>query len=230
MSTHVNDVAAASFSNANAVIDEDYKALSVAAVLSVVIALCGTVGYYFWGLLVIPIIGAFFGIFGLRSIKKYSGELTGRTLAIAGIVLNAVIFLTATAQHIYIYATEVPDGYTRTAFRSLMGPKNADNYPTPEAIDLDGEQIFIKGYVHLASVSSNSSRNFILVPDYATCCFGKDPPLTHMIEVIMLNDLVVKPSTKRLSLAGTFSCSTVLKQKNGVEGVYYQLEVDQICN
>ncbi len=91
----------------------------------------------------------------------------------------------------------------------------APDAPTKEALSLDGKKIFLKGYVHPTSVTSTSAKNFVLVPDWATCCFGGQPPLTHMVEVNLKGDMSVRASQRKIKLAGTLKVDKNLKPISG---------------
>jgi hypothetical protein len=71
-------------------------------------------------------------------------------------------------------------------------------------------------------------RQFILVPDKGTCCFGGNPKLTDMIEVTLQDSLRVNYSFRKRGLAGTLRVDTTTKPVNGLGGVYYQLEADYV--
>ncbi|MFY8200188.1 MAG: DUF3299 domain-containing protein, partial [Pirellula staleyi] len=102
----------------------------------------------------------------------------------------------------------------------------APDLPTPEAVALNGKKVFLKGYIHPTSVASNAAKTFVLVPDISTCCFGGQPPLTHMIEVKLVNDKYAGKSLRCFSLAGILEVHPYLKPVEGLEGVFYQLEAE----
>ena len=90
--------------------------------------------------------------------------------------------------------------------------------------------IFIKGYVHPAIATSGKVDNFILVRDYGTCCFGGQPPPTHMMEVkIVGNAPRVKYSTTVVRLAGKFRVMPPQSRESlDVKNVIYYLEADYV--
>jgi hypothetical protein len=208
--------------------DIGYKSVSRGAVFAFILALCSPLSFYTPAVLFLPLAGVFFAVSALVSFRRYPDELTGRPLAYAGFALAGITLIAAPIQHAYIYATEVPEGYERISFGDLKSPLGSPDRPTKAALALDGKKVFLRGYVHLASCSSSSVKNFILVPDLATCCFGKQPPLTHMIEVNLGGDLLIEPSMRKLRLAGTLYVDSQLKQLSSVQGVYYQMRVDHL--
>jgi hypothetical protein len=208
--------------------DIGYKSVSRGAVFALILAILSPLSFYTPAVLFLPIAAMFFAVSALISFRRYPEELTGRPLAYVAFALAGIILIVAPIQHAYIYATEVPEGYERISFGDLKSPLGAPDRPTKAALALDGKKVFLRGYVHLASCSSSSVKNFILVPDLATCCFGKQPPLTHMIEVNLGGDLLIEPSMRKLRLAGTLYVDPQLKPLNSVQGVYYQMRVDHL--
>lgn len=205
-----------------------YQSVSRAAVASFVLALLGVLSFIFVGLLLFPALALLLAISALFSIRKYPNELLGKPIALAGLALSAVTLCTAPVYHAYVYATEVPPGYERVAFASLTSPTGAPDLPPPKALELDGQPIFVKGYIHPTSMDSPRSKRFVLVPDLGTCCFGGQPPLTHMIEVTLTGDNVASKSMRKQKLAGTLRVNRTLKPIEGLEGVYYTLKADII--
>jgi Protein of unknown function (DUF3299) len=203
-----------------------YQAMSRAAVISIVFAVLGISSLSVAFLLLLPLIGFFSGVLALQSIKRFPDELLGKSLAQVGIGLSAVLLVVAPAYHGYIYATEVPEGYTRVSFFSLMSDTGQPDVPTQDALQWDGKQVFIKGYVHPTSMSTYEAKKFVIVPDLGTCCFGGQPPLTHMIEVTLTGDQYAHKDLRKKRLAGTFSVNPYLKPVDGLQGVYYQLRAD----
>ena len=203
-----------------------YRSLSRAAMLSMVFGMFGLLAWISPILLFLSAIGLVFGVIALHNLKKFPEELVGRPIAWIGIVLSVVILIGAPARHIYIYNTEVPEGFERVQFSALNSRKGDPDFPTPAAIALNGKKVFIKGYVHPTSISSNSSKSFVLIPDLGTCCFGTQPPLTHMIQVRLVNDGYAYKSLRMHAIAGTLEVHPYLKPVEGLEGVFYEFEAD----
>ena len=206
--------------------DFDYKAISRAAIFSVVVGVIGLLAWESIYLIVFPLLSICLGLLGLSTIRRFEDEYTGKNIALAGLALGGAMAIVAPAKHTYTYFTEVPDGFERVSFGALKSPSNAPDFPTEEAIKLNGQKIFLKGYIHPTSLSSKNSKSFILVPDWATCCFGTQPPLTHMIEVKLVNEKYASKSFRQHSLAGTFTVIPQGKPVDGFTGVYYQLDAE----
>lgn len=200
-----------------------YRALSMSAVAAFVLGIMSISSLLSWWLLVIPFIGAVTGIFAIRTIRRQSDQLTGLPLAKTGVILNALIGILVCGYTIYDLATEVPEGFARVSFQELQ-PKLGSPYPIPlSALELDGSKVFIKGYVY-PDGQKDGIKQFVLVPDMGTCCFGGQPKLTDMIEVTLQDPLRVNYSYSRRKLAGTLKVSPKKKKVSGLDGVYYQLD------
>jgi hypothetical protein len=205
---------------------EVYRSMSRSALGSFTLGLLGLSSFTVVHLIILPLVGLVLGFLGLRSIKRYPEEFSGWRLAMAGLALSGATLLSAPAYHAYIYLTEVPEGYERVRFSDLMSSKGQPDIPTAAAIELHGQQVFVKGYVHPSSMDTAMSKKFVIVPDLGTCCFGGQPPLTHMIEVTLSGDKYAHRNFRKKSLAGTFLVNPHLKPIEGLTGVYYQLQAD----
>jgi len=206
--------------------DYGYRSVSRAAVLSVVFAILGFSSWFAPLLTMLSIAGLVFALIALRNLKLFPNELSGKPVAIAGTLLSLAMVIISPIRHTYIYYTELPDGYERISFSALKSPVGAPDVPPETAMQLDGKKVFLKGYIHPTSLASNASKSFILVPDWATCCFGQQPPLTHMIEVRLSGDKFANKSYRRHSLAGTLQVRPYIKPIDGLQGVFYELEAD----
>jgi hypothetical protein len=107
-----------------------------------------------------------------REPERYSGQ----TMATAGLALSLVLLVGGVAYGGYVYATEVPDGYTRISFNAMkpdeLQERNGVVVP-PDVASLNGHKVFIKGYIRQDSVSQMSRLDqFLLVRDNQQCCFG----------------------------------------------------------
>ncbi|RMF39239.1 MAG: DUF3299 domain-containing protein [Planctomycetota bacterium] len=207
---------------------EVYQSVSRSAVASLILGLFGLLAFAWAPLLVFSLMGMTFALLAWRGFRKYPDELLGRPVAWAGGALSLLSILGAPPYHAYVYMTEVPDGYTRISFEVLKSGYNQPDEPTPAALELDGQKVFIKGYIHPNSMDALQSRKFVIVPDLGTCCFGKQPPLTHMIEVTLTGEQYATKSFRKQRLAGTLHVNRNVKPVEGLTGVYYQLRADII--
>ncbi|MEO9591028.1 MAG: hypothetical protein ABJG45_05565, partial [Rhodopirellula bahusiensis] len=71
-------------------------------------------------------------------------------------------------------------------------------------------------------------RQFVLVPDLGTCCFGGDPRSSDMIEVTLPPGEAVRAGLTKRKLAGTFKVNRVPQSKDDFENaMFYKMRVDQ---
>jgi hypothetical protein len=207
---------------------EPYRAVSRGAIVSLVLSVFSVAALAFPSMLILALIGFVLGLAALRQIRLYPLELTGRAPALIGAAVSGLVFAGGAAFHSYNYATEVPDGYQRISFANLQPVAERPDLPvSPESLELNGEKIFVKGYVYPDGQKNNIKR-FILVPDMGTCCFGGQPKLTDMIEVTLAGGHRINYSLRKRKLGGVLRVDTALKPVSGVNGVFYQLEADHV--
>ncbi len=203
-----------------------YKSVSRSAIASFVLGVLGLASFSLWFLLILPLVGLAFAFLAFGTFRKYPDEIVGRPIATAGMLLCGLTCLLAPSYHYYDYMTEVPDGYTRMDFGALKSGLGQPDVPPADAMALDGQKVYIKGYIHPTSMDTMLAKRFILVPDLGTCCFGGQPPLTHMIEVSLSGDQHATKSYRKQRLAGTLHVNPNLKPVDGLTGVFYQLRAD----
>ncbi len=206
-----------------------YRALSTTAIASVIFAVVSLLGLFAWPFLGLAFLGMVMGFVGFVKIKRFPKEFAGHSLAAFGIVSNTLVILGGVSLHSYIYFTEVPEGYTRVHFWELQQPSNSPgDQPSAKAIEINGNDIFLKGYIHPSS-GSGLLKRFILVPDLGTCCFGGQPKSSDMIEVRLLNGQTTKAGMTKKKLAGTFTLNRGPQKVTDFDNtVFYQMKVDQI--
>ena len=216
------------FSDVAATGDFPYRAISRGAIISVVLFVLAIPGLIptFEGLLLVALLGIIAGVVAIRTVRKYPNEYSGGLVAQIGILLNTMLFVGGVSMHAYIYLTEVPEGYERVAFWELQMPEKMMDAPTGRAVELDGEEIFLKGYIHPTSGSGKLNK-FILVPDLGTCCFGGEPRSSSMIEVVLPRGETIMAGMMRLKLAGKFEVSKYRQMADDFENpIFYRLKAD----
>ncbi|MCC9644870.1 DUF4190 domain-containing protein [Rhodopirellula sp. JC740] len=206
-----------------------YKAINRGSIASLVflgLALPGLMGT-FSPMLVLAVPGILAAIVALRSIRRYPDEYSGAGVAKFGLVGCLLLFVGGIGFHTYTYLTEVPDGYERVAFYKLQAEPNGPDQPTEDALSIDGDAIFLKGYIHPSS-GSGMLRQFVLVPDLGTCCFGGDPRSSDMIEVTLPPGESVRAGLTKRKLAGTFRVNRIPQSKDDFKNsMFYKIRVDQ---
>jgi hypothetical protein len=205
-----------------------YRALSPAAVASLVaggLSIASFLSPLFW---VIPVLGVLLATVAIQRIRSDPENITGRKLALAGLLLSAVFGGLGAAWQTYAYVSEVPDGYQRISYSQLQPESAASPTAIPgSARLLDGKKVFIKGYMYPGAQRSGI-REFVLVRDQGTCCFGgPTPKLTDMIQVRLKKPLSVDYTTAIRSFAGVFHVQPALASDN-LGGVLYHLDADYV--
>ncbi|MEO1618056.1 MAG: hypothetical protein AAFV88_19540 [Planctomycetota bacterium] len=206
-------------------VDFPYRALSRSAVVSLVLLLVSLIGLMapFEPVLSLAVLGLIFGFLAVRSIRKYPDEFSGLGLAKFCIIANTLVFIGGVGLHTYIYLTEVPPGHVRVPFSELKSELENDR-PTEAAIELDGKDVFIKGYIHPSS-GGGMLRQFILVGDLGTCCFGGQPKSSEMVEVTLSGGQTVKGGLTRRKLAGKFTLNQVPRMQTDFDNaVFYRIK------
>jgi hypothetical protein len=210
---------------------EAYRVLSSSAVASCVLgvlsAACLLSYEYGVALGIVPILAIFLASRALWVIYRNPEEFTGRRLAWAGLVMASVFLFVGLGMAGVVYATEVPDGYTRISYQQLQPNEDSPGQiMPPAALELDGKRVFIKGYVYPGAQQQGIKR-FVLCRDNGDCCFGGNPKLTDMILVDLVDPLRLTYSRRLQRLAGTFRIKPA-QGTDGLGGVLYQLEADYL--
>lgn len=213
-------------------VDFPYKAISRGAIFSVIFALLALPGLLqdFSPLLAIALLGTAAAIVGWIANRRYPDEYGGMGLAKAGLAINLVLLCGGIGMHVYTYMTEVPDGYTRVHFYELQQGDTAVGMdrPTEKAVQVSGEDIFLKGYIHPSS-GSGLLKHFILVPDLGTCCFGGQPESSDMVEVTLTGGQTTKANLRKKKLAGKFLVNQAATAITDFDNsVFYRMRVDLV--
>ncbi|MEX2111858.1 MAG: hypothetical protein WD845_01650 [Pirellulales bacterium] len=208
---------------------EQYRALSTAAVASLIVGMLSVLAILDWTLVAIPVVGVTLATFAWLKVKRHADELTGAGLARAGLMLSALFLVVGPTRLTYVYLTEVPDGYARTSYAELQpDPRQPTQLVPPSALALEGKKIFIKGFVYPGR-QTDGIREFLLVRDRGDCCFGGDPKITDRILVKLDPPLKLSYSPRLHKLAGTFHVEVQNKAIDGARGgVYYHLQADHL--
>ncbi|MEL6107818.1 MAG: hypothetical protein AAFU85_17475 [Planctomycetota bacterium] len=202
-----------------------YRALSRSGICSVILLMIALLGLIptFEVALALAILGLVAGLVSLQSIRRYPNEYSGMGLARFAIAANALLLVGGISMHTYIYMTEVPPGHVRVPFFKLKFNADPDR-PTPDALKVDGEDIFVRGYIHPAS-GGGMLRQFILVGDLGTCCFGGQPKSSEMIEVTLTDGQTIQGGMTRRKLAGKFTVNDIARKQTDFDNpVFYRLK------
>lgn len=206
-----------------------YRSVSKAAVICFVFALLGGLTWFHPVFAIFSAIGIFCGVMAAIAFRRYPEELTGRLMNRIGLLLGVVGLVGGIGYHSWVYATEVPEGYTRISFSELK-PDRRDPLPfSPEALKFDQQKVFIKGYTRPGE-KKTGLKNFILVGDFGSCCFGGNPKITDVVAVRITNDQTVDYSYRRLRIGGEFKLhpNTAVVNEKDIPTVLYEIQADYI--
>ena len=204
--------------------DFPYRALSRSAITATILLVFALIGLVppFEAILVLALLGIVFAMLALRSINRYPNEFSGRQLARFALIGNLALLLCGASYHTYVFLTEVPPGHVRVRFSKLKFEAEPDR-PTEDAIALDGKDIFIKGYIHPSS-GGGMLRQFVLVGDLGTCCFGGQPKSSEMVEVTLTGGETIEGGMTQRKLAGKFTLNKSPQSKTDFDNaVFYRL-------
>ncbi len=200
---------------------EQYRPLSSRAVLALVFGAMSLAAAFDYWLVVVPIVGVFFGLLALRQLAAQSEEFSGAPLAITGLALSAVMLIAGPARVYMEETAPIPAGFREISYDELQPDANVLGQIVPDGVKmLDGKKIYIKGFVY-SGISNKDIPKFVLVRDAGTCCFGGNPKLTDRIVVSLNKPLDIY--TKNVArVAGTFRLNPQAIT-SGV-GAYYYLD------
>lgn len=207
----------------------EYRSIDKSAIAAVIFTLLGTLFFLSKVLVVLPLIGLALSLVALSHIRKYPEELIGRKPAVFSLVVASVILVSGTIGHAYVYMTEVPEGYQRISFRMLKNDKATDLPYSEKALALDGESVFIRGYVRPGAKKTNLQK-FILVGDFGSCCFGGAPEITDVVAISILGEERINYGWGIRKIAGKFRLNKnkAPTAEKEVPKVFYQIDADMV--
>ncbi|MDC0936071.1 DUF4190 domain-containing protein [Pirellulales bacterium] len=157
----------------------------------------------------LPLAGIALGAVAFHRIRRDPEYLSGLGLAAAGIALSSTFLMGGLAYAGYVFATEVPDGYHRSSFIQFapdLAESNA-GVPVPEdVLALDGQKVFLKGFIRPDSVPYEQGfREFLLVRDNNECCYGDQAKVKYydQVAVDVVDGLKTSYSSAMLRVGGT---------------------------
>ena len=208
----------------------EFRSVSRAAIVAVVFAVLGLTAFLHAAMTALLLLGIAAGVIGYVNTRIHPHEITGRKLALGGLLACLMLFIAATSTHLYIYVNEVPEDYQRVIWAELQPEKERQASPIPEkAKELDGVKIFMKGYILQPKGGRKTDlKSFILVRDMGSCCFGGTPKPTHIVKVDLPKGKTTDWNMRLRRLTGVFHVNSELQPANEVRGYYYRLEADEL--
>ncbi len=118
---------------------EPYRAVSSAAVVSLVFGIASVLAFLDGMLLFFPAVGLIAGLMASRKIRQYPEEFSGGGLARTGMLLSLLAIVAAPSWLWYSMITEAPEGYLRISYAELQPDSGAPPGEIPRsATELEG--------------------------------------------------------------------------------------------
>ena len=201
-----------------------YKPVSPAATGSLIVGVAAVIAAIAvwdigWGFLAVPIVGIFFGLKGLQSVRRY--DMAGKLAAKSAILLSALSVVGGSAGYVYLLKTTVPPEYAKITYEEYLKPGVGGMIPA-SAQGLDGKKVYLQGYMYPTNQSRGLTR-FVLCRDNGTCCFGGQPNLNDMVEVKIKPGLTIDFTSSLRGIGGTFRARPE-KDPGGLGQIVFHIE------
>lgn len=208
---------------------EQYRALSTAAVASLIVGLLSPLAILDWTLVIVPIVGVLVSLVAIITVRRNRTEMSGEKLARVGLALSLLFGIAGPGWLGYVYATELPPGYERISYAALQPDETQPGQVVPpEALALEGKKVFIKGYVYPGN-RTDGIQEFLLVRDQGDCCFGGNPKITERILVKLDEPLRLSYKPRLHRLGGVFHVEAQDQAIDGAAGgLLYHLQADYL--
>lgn len=149
-------------------------------------------------------------VWALARIRREPDRYSGQGMARIGLIISLVLLVGGVGYGGYVYATEVPDGYSRISFNSMKPDdlqERSGMIVPPDVSSLEGKNVFIKGYIRPDSITvPRGIDEFLLVRDNNQCCFGDLSTIKYYDQI-----LVKMTGDRRVDFSrGVFSIGGVL--------------------
>lgn len=206
----------------------DYRSMSTLAMASFGLGLLSVLSLISLVLGIIPLMGMALGVKAWLAIRSNPAELTGESFAKLGVVLSALFMIGGWVIAGVEYATEVPEGFNRISYAALQSEDPTNPIPQ-SAKDLQGQAVFVKGYMYQGQSQQKGIKKFILCRDNGACCFGgPKPKLNDMIQVNMVNGERTNYSAKVFKIAGTFRVEPQMSDEGDIGQVLYAIDAEYV--
>jgi hypothetical protein len=201
-----------------------YRAVSRMAVASCVLGLMSFAVILSSVLMPLPLVGLLCGMLALWKIRARSDELTGETLALAGVALSTLCLAGGAVAAVYF--TDVPSDARRITYEELQPESDAASMVPDSAKAFDGQRVYLRGFMYPGQ-NTRGIKEFVMCYSNDDCCSGGTPKLTHMVLVKLQPPLTAEFTQRARGVAGTFRIGKS-ESVNGLAGAIYSIEADYI--
>ncbi|MFZ5830645.1 MAG: DUF4190 domain-containing protein [Planctomycetota bacterium] len=190
-------------SDADAPEGTPYRAVSMAAVASLILAVLSFLTAFGWIFVILPVLGLAVGWTALKRIRQNPQELTGRGLAWAGIALSALIGSLGSAVLAYAQMNAIPPGYHAISFSEMQPDVDRPGELIPAKVEeLEGQNIYVRGFIYPGR-QMVGLKEFVMVPSESHCSFcTRQLRSTEMIWVKMQGDLTTDYTDAMVGVGG----------------------------
>lgn len=207
----------------------DYRSMSTLAMASFGLGMLSVLSLISVALDIVPILGMALGAKAWTTIRRNPAELTGELFAKLGIGLSAFFLLGGWTAMAIEYATEIPDPRFGRINYTLLQSEDENNPVPPSAMELEGKDVFIKGYMYQGQARQEGIKKFVLCADNGACCFGgPKPKLNDMIQVNIVNGQRASYSPRLFKIAGTFHVQRQMGEGGEVGEVLYTIDAEYV--
>ncbi|MEO1996774.1 MAG: DUF4190 domain-containing protein [Planctomycetaceae bacterium] len=208
--------------------DYDYRPVPTLVPIAVCCGLVSLTSFVFLSAITIGVVGQILSLMALRRIRRSEGTLSGTPFALVALALCIVVPIAGVGYQMYEYHDELPDGYHRVNFPREISAKQfvikeGQRELHQDVKPLDGQAIFIKGYMYQTK-EAKGLRRFVLLKDNGECCFGGDPKPYDMIGVRMQGTKKVDSVEGMVAVGGVLRANPAAKPGTPVyilEGSYF---------
>ena len=158
-------------------------------------------------------------------IRRSDGAYTGTKSSGIAIFVSSFALVGGVSYLSFLYATEVPPGYTRVNFYYDIAKYNlsfhsGDLHIHKSVKGLHEKKIFTKGYMY-PQREQKDIKQFIMCKDTGECCFGGKPKANDMILVKNKGENKIRYyNGSRVSVGGVFKIDPTYVEEGGLSPVY----------
>jgi hypothetical protein len=182
----------------------DYRSLSGTAIAAAVLALLSPLVFLGWSLAAVPLVSIVLAMVAWSDVRRRPETVAGQPLAISSLVFAAVTLVAGLGYLGFVYATELPEGYSRLNYAMLQPlPGDPPTAVPDSAREMNGQDVLLKGYIYPGSRQQGITE-FLLCRDQGDCCFGGQPKITDRVLVRLADRRGIDFTQGLVKIAGRF--------------------------
>lgn len=182
----------------------DYRSLSGTAIAAAVVALLSPLVFLGWSFAAVPLVSGVLAAVAWGDISRRPETVAGKPLAVGSLLFAAVTLAAGLGYLSFVYATELPEGYSRLNYAMLQPlPGDPPTAVPDSARAMNGEDVLLKGYIYPGS-RQRGITEFLLCRDQGDCCFGGQPKVTDRVLVRLADRQGIDFTQGLVKIAGRF--------------------------